>query len=337
MEGEGHGEGVAPSVDGYRVTGVLGRGGFATVYRAVQLSVGREVALKVLSQGQLDAERQRRFRHEVHAVGTLSGHPHVVTVYDAGVTRSGEAFIALELVEGRSVGDRLRSSGPLPVADAVRIGVEVSDALEAAHDAGIIHRDIKPDNLLVGPRGRTLLTDFGIATLDDTTRTATGMLTGTLAYLAPELLAGGRPDSRSDVFALGATLHALVSGRSPFAGDSADHAVAVMWRVANEPAAPLPSSVPPEVAAVIDACLEKDPARRPTVEHLHGSLAAFAAPTAPTPPPPGQAGEIRRRPCASDHPGRAATAPWSCPSHRREAPRRRGPDHHCDVGPAASW
>ncbi len=300
VEGDGgHATGPArsqPEVDGYELLEELGRGGFATVHRAVQTSVGRQVALKVLRLRSLDEAGTRRFHREVRAVGSLSGHPHVVAVYDAGTTTDGEPFISMQLVEDGSWGDRVRRDGPLDAEQVRAIGADVADTLEAAHLAGITHRDIKPDNLLIGPRGRTLVSDFGIATLGDGTQTATGTVTGTLAYTAPELLRGGRADAASDVFALGATLHALLTGRSPFSTGEEDHAGAVIWRVVNEEPAPLPATVPEALRAVIADCTAKDPARRPPVTQLRERLEAQTLPAHG--PPAGDAAVTRSPPSA---------------------------------------
>ena len=292
-----------PVVPGYELHEVLGRGGFATVYRATQTSVDRPVALKVLAAAALDPTTERRFRHEVRAVGSLSDHPHVVALIDAGTTTTGAPFISMQLVPAGSLGDRIRAFGPLSPPDVARVGAEVADALEAAHEAGILHRDIKPDNILVGRRGRTLLTDFGIATLDDGTMTATGTLTGTLAYTAPEVIKGERPSAASDVFALGATLYALVAGRAAFAtGD--DHVAAVMWRVTNEEPPPLPPEVPFALVDLIGACMAKDPTERPALAEVATALEAIAADRAAAPTPTAEPDE----PDATDEPDDATGA-----------------------------
>ncbi|HMJ74545.1 MAG TPA: serine/threonine-protein kinase, partial [Iamia sp.] len=267
---------------GYELHEVLGRGGFATVYRATQTSVDRLVALKVLTAAALDPNTERRFRHEVRAVGALSDHPHVVALIDAGTTTTGAPFISMQLVPAGSFGDQMRAFGPLEPTEAARVGAEVADALEAAHEAGILHRDIKPDNILVGRRGRALLTDFGIATLDDGTMTVTGTLTGTLAYTAPEVIKGERPSAASDVFALGATLYTLVAGRPAFATGE-DHVAAVMWRVTTEDAPPLPPEVPFALADLIGACMAKEADERPPLAEAATALEAIAASRAAAP------------------------------------------------------
>ncbi|HEX7134174.1 MAG TPA: protein kinase, partial [Iamia sp.] len=219
----------------------------------------------------------------VRSVRGLADHPNVVGLIDVGTTDDGAPFVVMELVTAGSIGDRLRAFGPVSPTEAARIGAEVADALEAAHEAGILHRDIKPDNVLVGRRARAMLTDFGIATLDDGTLTATGTLTGTLAYTAPEVIKGQRPSAASDVFALGATLYALAAGRAAFATGE-DHVAAVMWRVTTEDAPPLPPEVPFALADLIAACMAKEPDERPGLAEVATTLEAIAASTAPPPP-----------------------------------------------------
>lgn len=150
---------------GYEIQEVLGQGGFATVYRARQLAVGREVALKVDSRTLSTPRDRQRFLREVTAAGQLSGHPHVVPVYDAGVLADNRPYMVLELCPGGSLGDRLHRQGPLPLKEAREIGVGLADAVAAAHAAGVLHRDIKPGNVMVNRYGGVALTDFGLAAM----------------------------------------------------------------------------------------------------------------------------------------------------------------------------
>ena len=273
-----------PVIPGYEIVDVIGRGGFATVYRAVQESVDRVVALKVVSASSLDVAAERRFRDECRSVGELSWHPHVVSLYDAGPSDEG-AYLAMELVPGGSWGDRVRADGARPVDEVVNAGIQVADALGVAHDAGIIHRDIKPENLMIGRRGEALLADFGIATLASESRSTTGSFTGTVAFSAPELLQGHRASARSDVFSLGATLHALLSGSAPFALHSDESPAAVMWRVVSGAPTPLPARVPEALADLISSCLAKDPDVRPqSAAEVEAALRSIGA--GPTSSPP---------------------------------------------------
>lgn len=262
MEGQQQQQQQRPDVPGYEIESEIGRGGFAAVFRARQISVGRSVALKVIFANLVEPEVERRFRAECETVGGLSWHPHVVALHDAGVTPDGSPFLAMELLTGGSLGDLIRDGNPLPSDDVARFGAQVGDALSAAHDAHVLHRDIKPDNILIGRRGEALLGDFGIATLADGTRSATGSFTGTLAYSAPELLRGERAWVRSEVFALGATLYSLLLGRHAFASGDDLTPAAIIYRVLNGEPDTLPESTPRELAAALERSIHKDPAAR---------------------------------------------------------------------------
>ncbi|MEU6354127.1 serine/threonine-protein kinase [Streptomyces sp. NPDC047072] len=203
-------------LDGYTIEGVLGRGGFATVYRARQLAVGREVALKVDGRV-LDTPRDRqRFMREVTAAGQLSGHPHVVPVYDAGVLADNRPYMVLELCPGGSLGERIRREGPLSVKEARDIGVGIADAVAAAHAAGVLHRDIKPGNILVNRYGGVALADFGLAAMPRPDRELSVTREAlTPAYAPPEAFHRADPTPAADVYSLAATLYALLLGRPP--------------------------------------------------------------------------------------------------------------------------
>ena len=156
---------TAPDIPGHRVGGVLGAGGFATVYRCWQLAVGREVAVKVGNRALLTERDRRRFIREVTAAGRLSGHPHVIDVYDAGTLQDGRPFLVMELCPAGSLNDALRRDGPMTGAQVRDIGIRLADALAAAHASGILHRDIKPANILVNRFGMVGLSDFGLASI----------------------------------------------------------------------------------------------------------------------------------------------------------------------------
>ncbi|MEU7897721.1 serine/threonine-protein kinase [Nonomuraea sp. NPDC049152] len=148
---------------GYRVLGTAGQGGFGVVYKAYQERLDRVVALKVLTVDRVDARTMRRFQRELQLTGRLTGHPNVVTVFDTGTTRSGKPYIAMEFFENGSLRDRVRAQGPLPVADVLRTGVKLAAALAAVHEAGVLHGDIKPQNILISRYGEPAIADFGVA------------------------------------------------------------------------------------------------------------------------------------------------------------------------------
>lgn len=267
-EEEVHGRRPPPVVPGYEILKELGHGGFATVYRARQVSVDREVAVKVVSV-QLSSDTERRFRAECRAIGQLSWHPHIVPLYDAGVTTDGTPFLVMELMSGGSLADRIQGGTILQPPEVVDAGAQIADALGDAHNAGVVHRDVKPANCLVDRRGIVRLGDFGIAVLQDESLTATASFVGTVAYTAPEVLRGDRASPRSDVYALGATLYELAAGRSPFSRDTPnDSPAAVMWRVANEPCPPLPATVPQGLTDILDQAMAKEADRRQASAHI---------------------------------------------------------------------
>ncbi|HXH55815.1 serine/threonine-protein kinase [Iamia sp.] len=253
------------SVPGYEVERELGRGGFAVVYRANQPKLRRTVALKVLTNvDPSDDDAKRRFEAECQAIGSLSWHPHVVTVYDAGATEDGLPFLAMEHLPSGSLQAKLGDHGRAPWEEVLRVAVQMCDALGAAHQAGILHRDIKPANVLASRIGDYKLADFGIARFGDSQRTATGVITGTVAYTAPEVLRGARASAASDLYALGAMLCAVASGRTPFVKDADESVVAIMYRVNTEDPPPLVEhDVPDDVALLIHTLMDKDPEKRP--------------------------------------------------------------------------
>ncbi|MBR7828836.1 protein kinase [Actinospica sp. MGRD01-02] len=251
---------AAESVSGYRDLARIGHGGFSVVYRAVQESFERDVALKVLTVG-TDEDAQRRFLREVRLASKLSGHPHVVTVLDTGTTASGRPYLAMDLYDGGSMKERLRRSGPLPAADVALLGAKVADALAAAHSLGVLHRDVKPNNILVSRFGEPALADFGVSCLLDSNASASVLDVFSPQHAAPELMARGVPSVSSDVYALGSTLYELLTGKPPFGADSRD-VRAIMWRAMTEPA-PRPDC--PELPGLADAivrAMAKEPADR---------------------------------------------------------------------------
>ncbi len=285
-------EAGAFSVPGYEVSGVLGQGGFGIVYRARQLAVDREVALKVDNRVLVSERDRRRFMREVTSAGALSGHPHVAHVYDAGVLADGRPYMVLELCPGGSLLDRMRSEGPLPPAEVADIGIRIADALSAAHAAGVLHRDIKPANILINRYGNVVLSDFGLATMPSSGGEASVTRESlTPAYAPPEAFDLMEPAAAGDVYSLAATLYALLSGRPPRFPESGVVNIAVIMALHRLPIPEIPG-VPPELTAVLRQAMDSDPARRtPSVAALRDALTDLhldrgARGTRPIPPRP---------------------------------------------------
>jgi serine/threonine protein kinase len=241
---------------------LVGSGGFAAVYRAHQPAFQRTVAVKVLSAPHADQRSRDRFERECRAMGSLSEHPNIVTLHDAGFTADGHAYLVMAYLSGGSLAGRLHDAGPLGWEDAVVHGGEVADALAAAHRKGVLHRDVKPDNVLLSRYGTAFLGDFGIARMADDS--ASQGITATLAYAAPEVLLGAEPSPASDVYSLGATLHELVVGSPPHPKREDEHVAAYIRRLVDEPAPALHRAYAPEpLAELITTMLAGDPSDRP--------------------------------------------------------------------------
>ncbi len=259
---------------GYRVIRDVGHGGFGTVYLAEQVSVGREVAVKLLQEIP-DEWSGVRFNRECQALGRLSWHPHIVVVYDAGVTPGGLPYLSMEYLDGGNLAEAVRAAGGgLPWEDVASIGVQLSGALAAAHANGVLHRDVKPGNVLLGNFGEAKLTDFGIARLADSEVTrSTGDFTGTVAYTAPEVLNGDEPSEQSDLYSLAAMMFAVLTGRPAFATQQKSSPLALLGRVLNDPVPDLrPHGVPGPLCDAIEAAMRKDPADRPTSGGVFGAI-----------------------------------------------------------------
>ncbi|MFH8495708.1 serine/threonine-protein kinase [Streptomyces coeruleorubidus] len=266
----------------YRLIAKLGHGGMGTVWRAKDETVDREVAVKEPRVPEHLPERERanafeRMRREARAAARLD-HPAVVDVHDVAVVEA-QPWIVMELVQGRSLGDALQE-GTLSAREAARIGLEVLGALEAAHAAGILHRDVKPDNVLLGRYDRVVLTDFGIAQIEgETDLTDTGGFVGSPEYIAPERVLGQRPGPASDLWSLGVVLYAATEGLSPFRRSNTP---ATLQSVLNATPAP-PASAQGPLAEAITGLLHKDPARRPDAARVRALLEAAANPPADRP------------------------------------------------------
>ncbi len=253
----------------YELAEPLGKGGMATVYRALDTRLGRQVALKMLKDSQ--AASRERFTSEVRTLARLE-HPNLVRLLDAGLD-DNDAWLVMELVDGPSLA-QLSSHGPLEPAIASAIAVEVASGLDYVHHQGIVHRDVKPANILIGSDGRARLADFGIARLVDTAGlTATGITVGTPAYLAPEQVAGGAVGPKADVYALGLVLIEALSGTRSFVGSPAELAAI---RLASDPK--IPPNVPLGWRRLLSSMTERDPAKRPTAAQVREAVTSMPLP-----------------------------------------------------------
>ncbi len=255
---------MAVEIAGYRELTEIGRGGFAVVYRAEQQGFGRTVAVKVLARLNVDERTRRRFSRECEVMGGLSWHPHIVVVYDNGLTEEGQPFIAMEYMAAGSLADRCRELGRIPEQDVLRWGVQVAGALQTAHDAGVHHRDIKPENVLLDVFGQAKLTDFGIARLAGVQETTAGSAAFTVIHAAPEVLNGQATTDRSDLYSLGSTLFHLLSGTAAFRRETDESVTATLLRVIQAPVPDLRAiGVGDDLASLIEALMAKDPEARP--------------------------------------------------------------------------
>ena len=252
----------------------IGRGGFGVVYRAVEAELGRTVAVKVLPP-LVGEDAQRRFERERLALGSLSGHPHIVNIHRSGRTADDEPYLVMEFCQQGSMADQLEVAGPVPWPRATALAIQVAGGLETAHRAGIVHRDIKPANILLSNLGEPKLADFGIARMHGGHETRSGTITASLAHAAPEVLGAERPDARSDVYGLASTLYELLTGAPAFVRPGDESFIQIMARVTSEPLPAMDRQVaPPPVANVVAAAMVKDPASRiPSAEAFGAALA----------------------------------------------------------------
>jgi serine/threonine-protein kinase len=326
----------------YTIEGEIGRGGMGVVYRARDERLHRRVAVKVLPpELAFQKEIRERFTREAQTAARLS-HPHIVPIHDVG-EGSGVVYFIMGLVEGESLGGRLKRRGKLPADEVRRIMKETADALSAAHAVSIIHRDIKPDNILLeGTRGRVMVTDFGIAKavsqVSGSTLTGVGVAIGTPQYMSPEQAAGEREiDGRSDLYSLGVVAYQMTSGELPF---NAPTVAGILMKQITEPAPVLHETldgVPEDLSLAIARCLEKDPENRwPTADSLRRSLesrtvSGYRPTTAAVRVSPRPAAGTRPRPTGGQErrPPGGALAPRS---PRPVAPAPRPP-----VGAGGQW
>lgn len=264
--------------DRYRLDEFIASGGMGQVFRATDKTLNRTVAVKVLLPGLTsDAEFGSRFRAEARIMASI-GHPGVVGVYDYGESPEGTMFLVMAFVEGRPLGERIIREGALPVADTMAIVAQAADALHAAHSNGIIHRDVKPNNLLVSDNGAVTLVDFGVARSSNVTSvTKVNAVIGTALYMSPEQ-ASGKPISPStDIYALGAVAYHCLTGAPPFTGNSP---LEIAIKHLQDEPPPLPAELPGSVRALVERAMAKDPQDRfPTAAALAAAARAAQDPT----------------------------------------------------------
>ena len=279
-----------PVLPGFTVLELLGTGGSAVVYRARQENLHREVAVKVMREEIDDPAVWRRFEREARIIASLSGHPHVVTIYDVGRTASGQPFMVTELLDQGSLRTVLRRDGPLAVRPAASVGAAMAAALSASHERGILHRDVKPGNVLLSSGGDIKLADFGVARLmAGHTRTTTSSVAFTPEHVSPEVLRGEEEGPASDVYGLASTVVTALLGHAPWARRGDERVEAVMWRKLSEPAPVLGPPVPPELSRMLAQCLARDPEDRPSLDEVQAGFRRMlddrAAPRRPVTPP----------------------------------------------------
>ncbi len=268
------------SLGPYRIVSPLGAGGMGEVYRATDTRLGRDVALKVLPEAVAGSpELRERFEREARAVAALS-HPGILAIHDFG-TDDGQTFAAMELLEGQTLRDRL-AAGPLAPRRATEYALQLAQALAAAHDKGVVHRDVKPDNVFVTREGRVKVLDFGLARQASSLLTSSGedsvsptlapgtepgTVLGTVGYMSPEQVRGQEADARSDIFSFGAVLYEMLTGKRAFRGETAAETMTAILRADPPEPASGHEGIPLGLERIVDHCLEKDPSRRFRTAH----------------------------------------------------------------------
>jgi serine/threonine-protein kinase len=270
----------------FRILEPIGAGGMGEVFRARDHRLQRDIAIKILSpKAAGDPKGRARLLREARLAAALS-HPHICVVHDVGETEEGQAWIAMECIPGEPLSERL-ARGPLPPSEVVRYGLQLTDALAHAHERGVVHRDLKPGNIIVTPENRLKVLDFGLARRDpaverldsamstESRLTVPGSISGTPAYMSPEQLRGDPTDHRTDIWAVGIILHEMATAERPFAGRTL---AALSSSILNDTPDPMAAGVAPGLAAIITRCLAKDPAQR--YRHVSEVAAALESTTA---------------------------------------------------------
>ena len=271
-----------PYVPGMSGLSVMARGGYATVYRATQDSVGREVAIRMENRTLDNARDQARFLREARAAGRMSSHPHVVDLFDVGVTVDQHPYLIMELCDGSYL-DRMRVS-PLTPAEARDVGIKIADALVHSHASGVLHRDVKPANILYSQFNSAVLADFGLAVLGEMRDSSVTLEVLTPAYAPPEMFRHDSPSGAADVYALCATLYAVMSGRPPRWQSDRSPSLITLMDLFNHPIPELPG-VPASLTAILRYGMDSEPSARPTAEQLRDLLNNLQLdPSTPQPP-----------------------------------------------------
>jgi serine/threonine protein kinase len=311
--------------DRYRLQRHIATGGMGQVWEGLDTRLGRQVAVKVLKQEfSSDPEFIERFRAEARTVAMLN-HPGIASVYDYGETDiDGEgrtAYLVMEMINGEPLNTVLKRTGSLSLRHSLDMLEQTGRALQVAHNAGLVHRDVKPGNILITPTGQVKLTDFGIAkAVDAAPVTQTGMVMGTAQYIAPEQALGRDATAASDVYSLGVVGYESVSGRRPFTGDGA--LTVAMKHIKEQPPA-LPGSVPPNVRELIEIALQKEPGNRYRTGGAFADAVA-AVRTGRRPPRPNQAPTLGGRAAPANIPSTGARPPVNYgPRPQAQAPRPR--------------
>lgn len=253
------------SLGRYLIEAEIGRGAMGIVYRAYDPHIGRTVAIKTISlsgpEFAEDESYRARFLREARAAGRLS-HPGIVTIFDVGEdSESGEPYLVMEHISGEPLSKLLGRSRKLPVPQALQFAQEIAIALDYAHNQGVVHRDVKPPNILIAENGRAKIADFGVAWLNREV-SQTGEIVGSPAYMAPEQMAGKPADARSDLFSLGVVLYTMLTGFRPFQGNSAKTVVFKVRNIEPVPVTTFQSDIPPELDAIVSRAIAKDPDER---------------------------------------------------------------------------